>query len=824
MSASWFARIGRLLWPAALVFVVCMYGCSRPAPKPLPAEGRQGEGEGLELEIEMDNQAPSVGRNDATLTAAPHATHSVRAPEAAAPEEILPGDAQRGAAFLADESTTRQPTSDVPAPPHVTEANESHTELPPSTNAPSNKEPSNAIGKDGPPATAEPGANSPSGERSEQPPPPAYLAGVPLIPRRVLFGNPDRAAVEVSPDGKQLSYLAPLDGVLNVWVAPVDSPQAARPVTKDKERGIRFYRWAYTNEHIIYLQDQKGDENWHVYAVHLASGELRDLTPLENVNARIENVTHRIPGELLVAINDRDPQLHDIYRVNLASGERTLVEKNEQGFANYVVDDDLRVRFAMRFALDGGMDVLMKGADGAWAPFEKIPAEDSLTTSPAGFDKTGNVLYLIDSRGRNTGALFALDLITGEKTLLAENEHADLGDVLMHPTEYTVQAVSFTYDRKQWQVLDGSIEADLKALRAVADGELEIVSRSLDDRLWIAAYVMDNGPVRYYRYERPQRQAKFLFTNRSELESQPLVKMYPVIIPARDGLQLVSYLTLPPGTDSDGDGRPEHPLPMVLNVHGGPWSRDSWGYDPEHQLLANRGYAVLSVNFRGSTGLGKDYVNAGNREWGGKMHDDLIDAVEWALTQGIAQRDKVAIMGGSYGGYATLVGLTLTPEVFACGVDIVGPSNILTLIASVPPYWAPVLQMFKDRIGDFGTEEGRKLLTERSPLTHVDKIRRPLLIGQGKNDPRVKQAESDQIVHAMQERGIPVTYVLYPDEGHGFARPENRLSFYAVTEAFLARHLDGRYEPIGDAFQGSSIQVLTGADQVPGLEGALPPK
>ncbi len=820
MSASSFARIDRLLLPPWLVLVLWMYGCSRPAAKPLPADARGHEGGGLELEVDLDDQPPANEPDRAALAAAPRAGDSdgSPAPHASAPEEVPPGDAKHRAEPLPHETDTREPVGEVPAPSGVAD---SSSELPPSTDAPSKKEPPSAIGDERLPDTAEPAANGPSGERSEQTPPPAYLAGVPLIPRRVLFGNPDRAAVEVSPDGKQLSFLAPLDGVLNVWVAPVDNPQAARPVTKDKERGIRFYRWAYTNEHIIYLQDQKGDENWHVYAVHLASGELRDLTPLENVNARIENVTHRIPGEVLVAINDRDPQLHDIYRVDLASGERTLVEKNEQGFANYLVDDDLQVRFAMRFAPDGGMDMLVKGADGAWTPFERIPAEDSLTTSPAGFDKTGNVLYLIDSRGRNTGALFALDLTTGEKTLLAENERADLGDVLMHPTEYTVQAVSFSYDRKQWQVLDPGIEADLKALRAVADGELEIVSRSLDDHVWIAAYLMDNGPVRYYRYERPQRHAEFLFTNRSALESQPLVKMYPAIIPARDGLQLVSYLTLPPGSDSDGDGRPEQPLPMVLNVHGGPWSRDSWGYDPEHQLLANRGYAVLSVNFRGSTGLGKDYVNAGNREWGGKMHDDLIDAVEWAVAQGIAQRDKVAIMGGSYGGYATLAGLTLTPEVFACGVDIVGPSNILTLIASVPPYWAPVLQMFKDRIGDFGTEEGRKLLTERSPLTHVDKIRRPLLIGQGKNDPRVKQAESDQIVQAMQERGIPVTYVLYPDEGHGFARPENRLSFYAVTEAFLARHLGGRYEPIGDAFEGSSIQVLTGAEQVPGLAEAV---
>jgi dipeptidyl aminopeptidase/acylaminoacyl peptidase len=815
MLAFRFATAGRVLRPMCVMLWLFTWGCSGSDSKPAPAG--QGDDSSLELDVDLEDDTP-VGQEAANGDAArnrsrPAADAEVVAagiPDKTAPAPTEPASGKRTSQGDFDQTGSNSPSKG-------------------DANAPAEGEPRSPGNPDGRspgqtetgPAAALPEPNAPAlaagdGDEPAGPAEPDYLAGVPLIPRRVLFGNPDRAAVEVSPDGTQLSFLAPLNGVLNVWVAPLDDPQAARPVTKDAERGIRFYRWAYTNEHIIYLQDQKGDENWHVYAVHLPSGELRDLTPLENVNARIENVTHRIPGELLVAVNDRDPQLHDLYRVNLATGERTLVEKNEQGFANYLVDDDLRVRFAMRFSPDGGMEVLAKREEG-WAPFEQIPAEDSLTTSPAGFDKTGNVLYLIDSRGRNTGALFTVDLTTGEKKLLAEDERADLGEVLLHPTEYTVQAVSFTYDRKQWRVLDPGIEADLLALRAVADGELEIISRSLDDRVWIAAFLMDNGPVRYYRYDRPQRRATFLFTNRSALESQPLVKMYPVIIPARDGLPLVSYLTLPPGTDSDGDGRPHQPLPMVLNVHGGPWSRDSWGYDPEHQLLANRGYAVLSVNFRGSTGLGKNHLNAGNREWGGKMHDDLIDAVHWAIERRIARPDKVAIMGGSYGGYATLAGLTLTPEVFACGVDIVGPSNILTLIASVPPYWAPVLQMFKDRIGDFGTEEGRKLLTERSPLTHVDKICRPLLIGQGKNDPRVKQAESDQIVKAMQERGIAVTYVLYPDEGHGFARPENRLSFYAVTEAFLARHLGGRYEPIGDAFEGSSIQVLTGAEQVPGL-------
>lgn len=648
-----------------------------------------------------------------------------------------------------------------------------------------------------------------------------YLQGVPLIPREALFGNPDRAAPRLSPDGTRLGYLAPVDGVLNVWVGPVENPQDAKPVTQDKKRGIRVYFWAFTGDHLLYLQDADGDENWHVYRVDLASGETKDLTPVENVNAQIEGISHRVPGEILLGLNDRDPQVHDIYRVNIDSGERSLVEQNTHSFAGYLIDDDLRVRFASQLTPDGGNEILKPDGQSGWEMFLKIPMEDTLTTSPAGFDKTGDVLYLIDSRGRNTGALTTWDLNTGEQTVVAENDKADIGAVLSHPTENTIEAVAFTYLRKEWQVLDESVGDDLEYLRTVADGDIEVTSRTLDDQRWTVAYLLDDGPVKYYLYDRPARNATFLFSNRDDLEGLPLVRMHPVVIKSRDGLDLVSYLTLPPGTDTDADAQPSRPLPMVLNVHGGPWARDEWGYHPEHQLLANRGYAVLSVNFRGSTGFGKEFGNAGNKEWAGKMHDDLIDAVEWAVQEKIADPVRVAIMGGSYGGYATLVGLTFTPDVFACGVDIVGPSNILTLLSTVPEYWQPIIQLFKDRVGDFKSEEGKQFLTERSPLSRVESIKRPLLIGQGANDPRVKQSESDQIVGAMQQKGIPVTYVLYPDEGHGFARPENRLSFYAVTEAFLAEHLGGRYEPIGDAFRGSTIQVPSGAEQVPGLSEAL---
>ena len=361
----------------------------------------------------------------------------------------------------------------------------------------------------------------------------------------------------------------------------------------------------------------------------------------------------------------------------------------------------------------------------------------------------------------------------------------------------------------------------MEYLQAVEDGELVITSRTLDDTLWTAAYILDDGPVKFYLYDRAARKARYLFSSRTDLDDYRLAKMHPVVIRARDGLPLVSYLTLPPEADLDGDARPDRPLPMVLSVHGGPWARDSWGYHPTHQWLANRGYAVLSVNYRGSTGFGKDFINAANGQWARQMHDDLLDAVDWAVGEKIADKHKVAIMGGSYGGYATLVGLTFTPEVFVCGVDIVGPSSLVTLLENVPPYWIPFMPVMKDRVGDHTTPEGRKKLLASSPLERVDRIERPLLIGQGANAPRVKQLEADQIVAAMQEKQIPVTYVLYPDEGHGFARPANRLSFNAVTEAFLAQHLGGRFERVGDDFRGATISVPTGADGVPGLADAL---
>ncbi len=639
---------------------------------------------------------------------------------------------------------------------------------------------------------------------------------VPLIPRQVLFGNPDKVSVQISPDGTHLSYLAPVDGVMNVWVGPADNPAAAKPVTNDKHRGIRIYSWAYTGHHVLYLQDKGGDENWHIYSVDLRTDKIVDLTPFDGVQARLQQTSPEFPKEILVAINNRDKKLHDVHRVDITTGHRSLVQQNNEGFAGYLTENDMKVHFGVKMTPDGGSEIHRLTGDHSWTLLTKIAYEDSLTTEPLMLDESGKNLFLFDSRGRNTAALALLDLKTGQSKIIAADDRADMSGLMKHPTKNIIQAVQSNYTRRQWQVLDKSIEKDLEVLKTVADGEFNVTSRTLDDQHWIVAYVMDNGPFRYYRYDRKTRKATFLFTHRKELEGLALARMHPQVIKSRDGLNLVSYYTLPVWSDPDNDGRPDEALPMVLFVHGGPWARDRWGFHPYHQWLANRGYAVLSVNYRGSTGFGKDFINASTFEWAGKMHDDLLDAVQWAIQNGIAKKDQVAIMGGSYGGYATLVGLTFTPDTFACGVDIVGPSSLVTLLKSIPPYWQPIIDLFAKRVGDPRTEDGRKLLLERSPLTRVDQIQKPLLIGQGANDPRVTQIEADQIVDAMTARNIPVTYVLYSDEGHGFARPENRMSFNAVAETFLAQHLGGRSEPMTD-FNGSTIAIPAGAKYIPGL-------
>jgi len=641
-----------------------------------------------------------------------------------------------------------------------------------------------------------------------------------VIPRTALFGNPSRTQARLSPDGKSISYIAPRDSVLNVWVAPAGSLDAARPITNDRKRGIRNHFWAANGTHVLYLQDEGGDENWRLHAVDVASSADRDLTPLNKVQAQVVGLSWKQPNVVLVGLNDRKAEWHDLHAIDIRTGVRKLVLKNDSEFAGYDVDLDLKPRLAVR-TLPEGNEILRRAPSGKWERVVKIPQEDTLTTNTIGIEGEGKSALMLSSVGRDKAALERLDLASGKTSLVAESDKADVSGVWLEPRTRKLQAYSVEYLTRTVTAIDPTVQKDIDALKQALGPNVDVVSRTLDDRKWVVVRDDPEQALSSHLYDRDTGAITKLFDQRPELAGQPLAPMQPVEIRTRDGLTLVAYLTLPKGSDSNGDGRPDTTLPLVLNVHGGPWARDSFGFDPEHQWLANRGYAVLAVNYRGSTGFGKGFINAADREWAGKMHDDLLDAVEWAVREKITTLDKTAIYGGSYGGYATLVGLTLTPEAFACGVDIVGPSNLKTLLESIPPYWKSFYEEFARRVGDPRTEEGAKLLADRSPLSRVTAIQRPLLIAQGANDPRVKQAESDQIVAAMKAKGLPVTYVLYPDEGHGFAKPENRTSFYAISEGFLAKCLGGRYEPVGDDFAGSSVKVLEGAEFVPGLAEAL---
>ncbi len=633
----------------------------------------------------------------------------------------------------------------------------------------------------------------------------------PLIAREALFGNPVRSGGTISPDGKWLGWMAPHEGVMNVFVAPFDKPDEARRMTSATERPIPFFSFSRDSASVIYIQDKAGDENFLLYQVSIESGAERSLTPFEKTRARVIGGSVTIRDRLLVGLNNRDARYHDVYLLNLTTGALDLVLQNDS-YVGFLADDTLTLRLALRQNEAGGSDIF-EIVDGkvSGTPRDSITLEDSLTVGPAGYTTDGETLYWIDSRGRNTAALIAEDTATGKRDVIAENARADIGGTLRHPVTGRVEAYSFNYLQTEWVALEAGIEESFAFLRERLEGEFGVQSRSEADDKWLVWHDPLTGPTRSLLYDRVAGALEEFYVTRPQLEGAPLRPMQPLEIPARDGLTLVSYLTLPPGTEGD---RPTSPTPMVLLVHGGPWARDGYGFNRMHQLLANRGYAVLSVNFRGSTGFGKAFVNAANLEWGAKMHDDLIDAVEWAVAQGVALKDKVAIMGGSYGGYATLAGLTFTPEVFACGVDIVGPSNLETLLETIPPYWAPMVKQFHERMGNPNTPEGLQLLKDRSPLHKADKICRPLLIGQGANDPRVKQSESDQIVAAMEKHRIPVTYVVFPDEGHGFARPENNVAFTAIAENFLATVLGGRAEPSDGEIEKSTAQIKAGRELV----------
>lgn len=604
----------------------------------------------------------------------------------------------------------------------------------------------------------------------------------PIIPRETLFGNPERVAPQISPDGVHLAYLAPHDGVLNIWVRTLGK-EDDHVVTRDRRRGIRQYLWTFDGR-LLFAQDTDGDENWHVWLVDPDAGIIRDLTPFQGAQAQIVALDSRRPTEALLSLNVLDARLHDVYRADLNTGGLTLDTRNPGDVVGWNADADFSVRGATAAMPDGGFELRVRDTvDAPWRSLiEWGPDEEG---QAYGFTEDGAQLQVADTRGANTQELRLVSVADGTVATLAAHPVSDISDALCSASSETIRAVAFNVDRTEWTPLDPGVAPDFAFLRDALHGDFAVCSMNLADDRWIVLDTRDTAPAAYYLYDRTARTLEFLFTARPKLEQAMLAVMEPVVIVARDGLELHSYLTLPVGVEPKG-------LPLVLNVHGGPWARDAWGYDAEAQWLANRGYACLQVNFRGSTGFGKAFVHAGDREWGAKMHEDLLDAVKWATDSGVADSDRICIYGGSYGGYSALVGVAFTPEVFACAVDIVGPSSLRTLIGSIPPYWEPLKRLFSVRVGDLETEA--EFLDSRSPLHRADQICRPLLIAQGANDPRVKQAESEQIVEAMRRNNQPVEYLLFEDEGHGFARPENRLRFYAAAEKFLAGHLGGRSE------------------------------
>lgn len=665
-----------------------------------------------------------------------------------------------------------------------------------------------------------------------------------IIPRAVLFGNPDRSAVRVSGDGSHLGWLAPHDGVLNIWVQELEAGRRggeSTPVTRSTGRPIRQWEFVPGMDAVVYLLDEGGDEDFRVYVADIpgrggepdrarekpqgAPQEARCITPWEGVRSKLLAVDERHPGEVLVACNRRDRANFDVWRIDVRSGEAREVYRNELAWFDMLPDGEWNIRVVRRYLEDGGAEVLhLPKLGGEWRRLARWSPEDAGASRPLGVSADGRSVYLADSSrpdSLDTGGLYEVTFPDdGEPvwTRLAQDQRSEPRQVVVDPATKRVQAVGFEWTKLRWEVLDPGVAREFALFRTIGNGLVEINGRTRDDSLWAIQHTDDVTGTTHWLLH---REGKGLRTERlfaaSELLGSgrmrpPLQAMEPKVIRARDGLELVSYLTLPEGFNAGASP----PVPMVLLVHGGPWTRDSWGFHPTHQWLANRGYAVLSVNFRGSTGFGKRHTSAGDRQWSKAMQDDLNDAVDWAIAERIADPTKVAIMGQSYGGYATLVGLTFTPTRFACGVDIVGPANLRSLLNAIPAYWAAERGMLDRRVGR--VDEG-EWLDSISPLSKIDQLRRPLLIGQGANDPRVPRSESDQIVAGARSRGVPIAYVVFPDEGHGFARPDNRMAFMAITEAFLGRQLGGKVEPMGEDLARSSARIEAGETLIQSLCG-----
>ncbi len=619
----------------------------------------------------------------------------------------------------------------------------------------------------------------------------------PLIDREIFFGDPEIASGQVSPDGRFISFRKPLDGVMNVWVKGIDEPfDAARPLTDDRDRPIPGYAWSRDGRWVLWVQDQGGDENFRIYAVDPAAEPApdarvpapRDLTPYEGIQARIIARPKDDPRHMLVGINDRDPALHDVYRLDLETGERELVFRNDENVAGWEADLEGNLRLGIRQDEEGGWEILRVDGDALTVVYTCTFEE---SCGPVRFHPDGRRVYMTTNKDADLTRLILFDPETGEEELVEEDPEGevDFGGAEFSLATDELLATYYVGDRLRVYPKDEAFARDYERLReALPDGDVYLGSRTADERLWLVSVTSDVDPGATYVYDRASGEVELLYRPRPALPTEHLAEMRPIRYTARDGLEIPAYLTLPKGLEASG-------LRLMVVPHGGPWGRDAWGYDAIAQFLANRGYAVFQPNFRGSAGFGKAFLNAGNEEWGtGFMQHDITDGVRYLAEEGIADPERVGIMGGSYGGYATLAGLAFTPELYAAGVSIVGPSNIITLLNSIPPYWGPIRKMFTLRVGDPDDPEDRERLREQSPLFSADRIRAPLLVVQGANDPRVVKHESDQIVVALRDLGLPVAYLVAPDEGHGFARRENRLAMFTEIERFVAEHLGGRHQ------------------------------
>lgn len=642
----------------------------------------------------------------------------------------------------------------------------------------------------------------------------------PLIPRSVLFADEDKLSVRLSPDGGTISYLAPVDGTLGVWACSVADPSKPRLLFKT-DAPVLNLQWAYTSRALVYLQPV--DKDVHLFIYNLADGRSRDLTPLTGVSARIEKLSPDHPEEILIGLNQRDPKRYDLHRLDLRTGELKLVLRND-GYDRFLCDDEFRPRVASRRTEGEGYELFRLNSAGAWESLDRFTYEDAGISQPAALDKAGTTLYLIDNRRTDTAVLRAIDLKTGTGRTIAADPVADLKrTLLLHPRTGQLQAASAVYGRYRRHFFDRSIKRDFQYLNTVHDGDAAVAGRSLDDRVWLVVF-LDGGPLRYYIYDRQAQHARFLFTEQKEIEQYALARRQAVVVPTRDGLKLPGDLYLPSWTHAANGRLLDRPLPMLVYVHGGPSIAFDWNYwaiNRTLQLLANRGYVVFRVEFRGVEGFGKKIREAGAREWGRKMNNDLLDAVDWAVKQGLTDRNRVGLWGWSYGGYATLAALTFTPDVFACGMAMYSPTDLQAMMETR----SGAHQVFWRRlVGDETTVAGRAQLRAQSPLYFTDRITKPLLITHGALDTNVPRQNSDDFVAEMKKREQPVTYLLYPDEGHDYQRKENWISLFAVAERFFHEHLGGRYEPFGDDFRASSVQVLEGGRLIPDLAAALKTK